>query len=449
MKNFYIPTYQEAREIVEKTGELIFYEMKQVVDGYQISHFNYRLATYQDFITHKAKELRGLTFVFNQDGTVYRRYVLLHKFFNLNQVEETQHHLLKDTPFVAVHDKADGSIISFVQLPNGKVYAKSKMVVADNIQAQMAQAIYEKNPAVKRLVDYAMNNDLMPIFELVSPTNRVVLKYIETNLVLLRLRVNSTGEYLPLDALGEYLNGVEQVETETHLYQNWDDLLQLVDTVEDKEGWVVTLPHDMVKLKTKWYCDRHNLLTDFINREDYIIEMILDEKIDDVLGQLGQDEVEIRSLIDAVTKRVNDFMANTVAGTNKLVDEYYTTCNGDRKQFAALYHRNFHFDFALAVAQGRDAWNALDEKGKEMVELLINMYETGFKETANYVGDRKAFSAAYEKDPVYAPYFLAAHRVMKDREIFDHIKQDLKKRTYFLGNAREFIRTGIPPKSIR
>ena len=47
----YIPTYQEALEIVKAKGGIIFYETKHFVDGYQISIFNYRLAKYNDFIS--------------------------------------------------------------------------------------------------------------------------------------------------------------------------------------------------------------------------------------------------------------------------------------------------------------------------------------------------------------------------------------------------------------
>jgi T4 RnlA family RNA ligase len=442
MNNFYIPTYQEAQAIVEKTGTLVFYEMKQEVDGYHISHFNYRLAGYNDFLENNAKELRGLTFVFNSDGTVFRRYVLLHKFFNLNQVTETQYSLVKDTPIVAIHDKADGSVISFVKLPNGKVYAKSKMVVRDNHQAGLAQDVYEHNQDIKRLVNYALDNDLMPIFELVSPLSKVVLEYAQTDLVLIRLRVNSTGEYLPLDSLGDYLSGVTLVEKETH--KTWDDILSLAEKTENKEGWVVTLPHDMIKLKTAWYFERHSILTDLIYRVDYLIGLVVDNKIDDLLGQLNEVDHEVRSLIDTVTERVTTFLSNTLNSTNKLVDDYYLTYN-DRKAFGITYHKDFHFGFALNVIEGREAWDGLCDTGKSRAMELVHIYESEFSADARYVGDRKAFSQEYERDD-YRDYFLPAHKILKERELFDKIKEDLKNRTYFLGNAEEFIRTGNPPK---
>lgn len=43
-------TYEQCREIVEKNDEMKFYETKHLVNGYQISIFNYKLAWYNDFV---------------------------------------------------------------------------------------------------------------------------------------------------------------------------------------------------------------------------------------------------------------------------------------------------------------------------------------------------------------------------------------------------------------
>ena len=83
-----IPSYQDCIDICEKSDGL-FYESKLSIEGYNISMFNYRLCTYNDFVTYGAFELRGLTFVFNSDGSVYKRFLLMEKFFNINAVSYT------------------------------------------------------------------------------------------------------------------------------------------------------------------------------------------------------------------------------------------------------------------------------------------------------------------------------------------------------------------------
>ena len=100
---YYLPKYEEAKAIAEKYDNFQFYEKEQGVDGYSIRTFNYRLVGYNDF-KHplgedsevSAFELRGLSYVFNEDGSLFKRYLLMNKFFNLNQVETTLYDNMKD-----------------------------------------------------------------------------------------------------------------------------------------------------------------------------------------------------------------------------------------------------------------------------------------------------------------------------------------------------------------
>ena len=75
-----IPTYEQALELCSGEESPV-YESKMVVDGFNVSVFNYRLAQYKDFsnpISEKPElkgyEMRGLTFVFNEDGSLFNRY---------------------------------------------------------------------------------------------------------------------------------------------------------------------------------------------------------------------------------------------------------------------------------------------------------------------------------------------------------------------------------------
>jgi hypothetical protein len=70
--------------------------------------------------------MRGITYVFNTDGS-FNRHILLDKFFNLNQVASSVYSVVKDFKIKSIYNKEDGSVASFVKLPNGKVLGKSKM----------------------------------------------------------------------------------------------------------------------------------------------------------------------------------------------------------------------------------------------------------------------------------------------------------------------------------
>ena len=121
---FFIPTYDEAVAICRKNP--VFYETRHQVNGYTVSVFNYRLATFNDFSSCNAFEMRGLTFVFNHDGTLYKRFPGLHKFFNVNETETTQLKTLENYKVIDVSDKLDGSMITFIELPNGDIVPKTK-----------------------------------------------------------------------------------------------------------------------------------------------------------------------------------------------------------------------------------------------------------------------------------------------------------------------------------
>ena len=234
-----------------------------MIDGYPISLFNYRLAQYRDFVTPlenrpevKAYEMRGLTFVFNQDGTLFKRFLLLEKFFNLNQVPESMYSIVKDYKIKFVNNKEDGSIASFIQLPNGKILGKSKMGF-DNEQVNGINRIFRGRTDVNQFVKWCMENNITAIFEYVSPANRIVLRYLEEDLILLRMRDNLTGKHLNIK---DYLDkiGTIRIAPFEDESKDLDTLIEVTAHQVDKEGVIVQAEDQygrdfFFKLKTPWY----------------------------------------------------------------------------------------------------------------------------------------------------------------------------------------------------
>ncbi len=350
-KNYSLPSYEEAVELCSYE-ESPFYETKIEVDGFPVSIFNYRLAQYSDFNEPikskpelKAFEMRGLTFVFNKDGSLYKRFVLLEKFFNLNQVPDSMYSVVKNYKIRYVNNKEDGSIASFVKLPNGKVVGKSKMGF-DNDQANGINKIYKTNPDVKSFVDWALDNDIVPIFEYVAPHNRIVLRYPEEELILLRLRDLNTGNHIDIKDHLDKIGSIKIAPFEDD--DTLDGLIEKSKTEAEREGWIVQFDNDhMVKIKTDWYCQRHGLLTNDIYREHIIIGYILDDKIDDILGQIPEDEKEahlrIQKIISIVKRTLNKKVAEIQSAYNDFVK------SGSDKKDYALNHRigNENFPFVM------------------------------------------------------------------------------------------------------
>jgi T4 RnlA family RNA ligase len=336
-----------------------------VVEGYNISLFNYRLAQYMDFINPlgieglDARELRGLCFVFNTDGTVYKRFLLLEKFFNLNQTTESLYENVKHFEIKYINDKIDGSLASFIKLPNGKVIGKSKMGFLST-QAHGINKIYTENIEIKTFVDFCMDNDINAIFEYVAPTNRIVLKYKEEKLILLKLRDNKTGRYLDINDYIDKLGNIEVANFEDLV--SLDELIKINETDEDREGYVIhAIDSDgfdfLYKMKNEWYRTRHGILTDEINRENMIIKYILDDQIDDVLAEIPKDEVEVIARINFILDTVRTEIT-TISNEIEKLYEIFIDMDFNVKEFALKYHKNRYF--AGVMSKFRDLRTPFD-----------------------------------------------------------------------------------------
>ena len=336
----YLPSYQDCVEICQKSDGL-FYESKFNIDGYNASIFNYRLSSYNDFVNYNAFELRGITFVFNLDGSLYKRFLLMEKFFNVNENESSLFDTIKNKKVKSVYLKEDGSIISFVELPNGKIVAKSKMSF-ESEQAIMAQNLFETNLNINEFVKDCLSKDLTPIFEYVGPMNRVVVKYDNSDLVLLRLRDNKTGNYLSIDGY--------DLSRPMSFKFSLNDLISLKTSLEGIEGWIVEfVDGQKVKIKTDWYHSLHRIFTDYSNREDYLIDMILDEKIDDVLSVLDYGS-ENRNFVEKVLDTTNKKLLEI----SNEIDRVLSTYNGDKKLFALEYKDHKLFGIMTQIISGKD-----------------------------------------------------------------------------------------------
>ena len=358
--NHFIPTYEQALEMVNSRGELVFYETKTIVDGFNISIFNYRLTTYNDFINpvdgkdYNAREMRGICFVFNSDGTLFNRYIMLHKFWNINQVPETQLNILKEKNIDAIYNKEDGSLISFIMLPNGKIVAKTKAGF-DNDQSIKANEIFNNDTDLSDFVRECLKNDMIPYFEYVSFKNKIVLHYDKTSLILLKVRNNITGEYLDIEFFRDLIN-IDIVRSEEII--TWDELMLCSETEKGREGWVILAEGDMYKLKTLEYWNLHNLITEELNREDNIIEMILNNTIDDAISQLNQDNDKERiDWIKEIECKVKQFISDKIIEVDELVKEY----NGDMKSFAIKNHKLPNFSLAVEFIKGKEKYDVMKD----------------------------------------------------------------------------------------
>ena len=338
---FYLATFDECLQI--SSANKNFIHKRAEVDGAKVSIFNYHLASLGDFIAPlgpdskvQAHELRGITFV---HGSKIERYIMLHKFFNVDQTDGYMLNQISHKQVVSTQDKADGSMIRYIPI-NGKMLAKTK-VSFENDQANMANAFYKNDPNLRKFVNSTIEQGLAAIFELVSPMNQIVLQYSSSKLLLLQLRSESTGEYLDIYKHPLVLDaGIELVKNDK--IEKLEFYMELKSTVEEIEGWVLRLDDSqMVKIKTKWYLDRHGILMGGLTRENKILTMIYDETLDDAMSLLdAKDERRIYS--EKIQKAVAVHLQLTLEQLQEMV-----TFSGTRKDFAMK--NKTHSLFTVAV----------------------------------------------------------------------------------------------------
>lgn len=375
MNTYKIPSYEEALALVNREGSP-FYESKSEIKGFKVSTFNYRLAQWSDFNVPGALEMRGITYVFNTDGTIYKVFPLLEKFFNLNQVPTTEYSVVRNYDIKSVYNKEDGSVASFIKLPDGTVFGKSKMSVITE-QAEGIMRVYNNNELVKNFVDWTLDNDITAIFEYVAPHNKIVLNYAKEDLILLRLRDNLTGKLLDLNDYISIIGDLRVAKSENEF--TLDELIKLAQVVEDKEGWIVEFANGLLmKVKTEWYFRLHGLLTDDLYKENVVIGYILNDEIDDIIAQIPVNDLisheRVEKLIDIVKKEIE----YKIADIQKSYDDNYLSV-ASRKEYALKFRKvDKNFAYVMKLVDGIELAKMSKEEILETFETF-EMYEASVK----------------------------------------------------------------------
>jgi RNA ligase len=139
------------------------------------------------------RECRGIIFSTATGHVIAKR---LHKFFNVNEREETQVGKVDFSEPHVILEKLDGSMITPVWTTLGLRWG-TKMGVT--MVALPVEEFVAEHPEYVDLAELCRDNRLTPIFEWTSRKQTIVIDYPTDNLVLIAIRNNVTGEYLPYD----------------------------------------------------------------------------------------------------------------------------------------------------------------------------------------------------------------------------------------------------------
>lgn len=265
------------------------------------------------------RECRGL--IFDREGYIISRP--FHKFFNINEREETQSHVVDMSQDHIIMEKMDGSMIRPI-LVDGYLRLATKMGVTE-VAMQAEAWLAAQDPAKKEWMREMVNAGITPLFEWVSPFNQIVLAYEEADLVYLGSRNNFTGEYL-FEAVVPFTSVPRYGSVEGNI----GDYIARQREKEGREGDIIRFADGhMLKVKNDWYVRIHKTI-DRILFDRNIISLVLNEEVDDVIPMLPKVQAN----------RVRDFEIRFAKQLHQLVEGYERYWNSvqascaDRKQYA-------------------------------------------------------------------------------------------------------------------
>ena len=279
-------------------------------DGYTVINYNVMMAdTFPDVIICNEEEMRqdeqaairrecrGIIFD-SKTGNIIRRP--FHKFFNVNEREETQERFINLGHPHCILEKLDGSMIAPF-IVNGEMIWGTKMGATD--VAKPVEEFVKNNPEYITFADEVIDNGWTPIFEWCSRKQRIVLDYYDDQLVLTAIRNIHDGSYMSYEQMYDWVIRFHSIPV-VRVFEPQTDMKYLLEYVrdqEDLEGYVVRFDDGhMLKLKCHWYLQIHKA-KEAILQDRNIVELILEEHLDDVKAHLPAEDR------DRLTKFESDF----------------------------------------------------------------------------------------------------------------------------------------------
>lgn len=214
---------------------------------YDLRILNYTSKAQFDSVWNPVTEVcRGL--VVSDDGLIVARP--FRKFFNLDGPLSVD---LQSQSFTAT-EKLDGSLGVLYKTPEGYKVATRGSFISD--QARFASELWSE-----RYSTVAVPPDVTLLFEIIYPSNRIVVNYGDmSDLVLIGAVEISSGKTLSLDSLSGLYPGpvVSQVK-----FESLTDVLN-APSVFNKEGFVLHFTQRDIRFKVKHeeYVRLHRLVTD-------------------------------------------------------------------------------------------------------------------------------------------------------------------------------------------
>lgn len=355
-------------------SETFFFVDQVTVMGTLVRIFNYRMASYTDWLKPGALECRGIMFEMDGDTPVSIISRPMEKFFNYAEVKAWE--ALNESPIelgevLDVMIKEDGSLISTF-LDGGFLAVKSKGSVKSE-QAMDAHSVLMANrELLTRLTEIAKENYTVNM-EYVSPKNRIVVGYDSPDLRILNVRHNITGEYIPYDELfADALLRAYLVKRENIEVLDLDAFAKEAYQNEGFEGYVVLTTKGFVKIKTNWYVNLHRTKDSITNNKDLFLN-IVENTVDDLKQLFSSDLVSL--------KKIDDFEKLFLDSLNRLSAKAFKAIEDNkgksRKDFAISLSADLSNDGRIIFGPLMKYFEETDPQKlvDRIIEMMVKNYD--------------------------------------------------------------------------
>jgi T4 RnlA family RNA ligase len=301
------------------------------------------LVAFPDSFEGMRQNFRGVTFD-SRTGEIIS--LPLHKFFNLNQTEATQFHVLKDCT-ATIYEKLDGSMIHFFIHPVRNELLASTRRSAETVQAKCGLMLAHKF-GLEEKIRASIADGWTPIFEYVSSNNQIVIEYTTSRLVYLISRNMSTGEY-------RFDNSFP--DTASRFEFPFKDISAYLDK-QEFEGYVCHLNNgQIVKAKTPWYLERHRCIDSMMRPKYKLFAAVYDGVIDDILPTApDRYKAALEEIYrEAQTDWLHGLQSIELLAKNCLVAMIVAN-SFERKDFAVYANTHYpqYFSGIMSVYEGDD-----------------------------------------------------------------------------------------------
>lgn len=368
--------YDELMALCEDDQNLFYFKDQTTAMGMNVRIFNYHFVSYTDWLKPSALECRGIMFKM-VDGVATEILTRpMAKFFNLRENPFTTDLDMNEIEFFM--DKADGSLVS-TYLDNGRVRMKSKASIHSDQSIWANQYIDDwSHEALRFRVQELAEAGFTCNFEYVAPHNRVVLGYQDTRMILLNVRENESGNYVPYNelksdpVLRKYL-------VPGYIIEDGTDPAEFVESVyqmQGIEGYVFKMQSGLFfKVKTDWYSELHNVKASLNNNKALMMLARLGV-LDDVRA-LFSDEYSLTK-INTFEKIFLGFLMDSLKVIRELHKKYHGL---SRKDYAVgsqteltLLNKPYLFGLFMSLFNGMIVTEALVEAISEVFTKNVDLF---------------------------------------------------------------------------